>query len=401
LCPATSSSACSFQGGIEYARCRGIISPAYTILYARDPSNHGYLAALFKSRPFIGNLTLYVTGIRQGQNIDYTKLSASFIPLPPPAEQPAIVRFLEAVDRRVSRFVRAKRRLIELLTEQKLALITHAVTRGLHPDAKLKASGLPWVGDIPQDWRRLKLNRVCESIRDGTHNPPPAAPGIHRLLSVRNIMDGKFCLRDDDRTMSPEAFASLERSYIVRRGDVVLALVGATTGKSAVVGEVENVSVQRSLGILRPRATVIGGDYLQLLVQSHIVQHQIREIMDKYAAQPGIYLDDVSSLQIVLPPLSAQEHVLGHVREACADLEATLDVARCELALIREYHTRLMADVVTGKLDVRSAAGHLPADEPDAVEPVEDAIAETEEDADAADGEAVVVGGDADEGAEA
>src|SRR5439155_16017806 len=83
----------SFQGGIEYAREQGIISPAYTILYPIDQETHGYLAWLFKSKPYIENLTLFVTGIRQGQNIDYEKLSRSELLLPPLPEQSAIVRF--------------------------------------------------------------------------------------------------------------------------------------------------------------------------------------------------------------------------------------------------------------------------------------------------------------------
>ena len=91
----------SFQGGIEYAREQGIISPAYTILYPVHKDLHGYLARLFKSRPYVENLSLYVTGIRQGQNIDYEKLSRSVLPLPPLPEQAAIVRFLDHADRRI------------------------------------------------------------------------------------------------------------------------------------------------------------------------------------------------------------------------------------------------------------------------------------------------------------
>src|SRR5690606_8044912 len=121
----------SFQGGIEYARDQGIISPAYTVLAARDPRVQPYLAWLFKSRPFIEGLSLFVTGIRQGQNIDYERLSRTSIPVPPQAEQAAIVRFLDHVDRRIRRYILAKQKLIKLLEEQKQAIIHRAVTRGL------------------------------------------------------------------------------------------------------------------------------------------------------------------------------------------------------------------------------------------------------------------------------
>ena len=118
----------SFQGGIEYARERGIISPAYTVLFPVRPDDHGYLAHLFKSVPYVENLSLFVTGIRQGQNIDYARLARSRLPLPPRAEQVAIVRFLDHADRRIRRYIRAKEKLIALLEEQKQAIIHRAVT---------------------------------------------------------------------------------------------------------------------------------------------------------------------------------------------------------------------------------------------------------------------------------
>jgi type I restriction enzyme S subunit len=130
----------SFQGGIEYAREQGIISPAYTILYSLKADSHGYLARLFKSSPYIENLSLYVTGIRQGQNIDYVRLARDWIPSPPPSDQAAIANFLAHADRRIRRLIRSKQKLITLLEEQKQAIIHRTVTRGLDPKVRLK----PW-----------------------------------------------------------------------------------------------------------------------------------------------------------------------------------------------------------------------------------------------------------------
>src|SRR5262245_42114660 len=125
----------SFQGGIEYAREQGIISPAYTILYTIDPAHHRYLSWLFKSRPYIDNLSLFVTGIRQGQNIDYEKLGRSELPLPPPDEQAAIARFLDHADHRIRRYIRTKQKLLKLLEEQRQAIIHRAVTSGVDRQA--------------------------------------------------------------------------------------------------------------------------------------------------------------------------------------------------------------------------------------------------------------------------
>lgn len=163
----------SFQGGIEYARDRGIISPAYTVLYPVLPKMHGYLAWLFKSKPYVENLSLYVTGIRQGQNIDYEKLSRAGLPMPPESEQEAIVRFLDHTDRRIRRYIRAKQKLIKLLEEQKQAIIHRAVTRGLDPNVRLKSSGVEWLEDVPEHWDVVALKRVLRQLVDCEHKTAP------------------------------------------------------------------------------------------------------------------------------------------------------------------------------------------------------------------------------------
>ena len=143
----------SFQGGIEYAREQGIISPAYTVLYARNPNAHAYLAWLFKSRPYVENLTLHVTGIRQGQNIDYEKLSRSYLPLPSLCEQRAIVRYLDYVDRRIRRYIsRQAESSSTCWRKRSRPSSTRPSPRGLNPNVRLKPSGVEWLGDVPEHW---------------------------------------------------------------------------------------------------------------------------------------------------------------------------------------------------------------------------------------------------------
>ena len=113
----------SFEGGIEVAHCRGIISPAYTVLTPTRDAVQSYYARFFKSADFIRSLTLFVTGIREGQNIDYERMSRAFMPLPPLEEQIAIGHFLDWANARLERTIRAKRRVIALLNEQKQAII--------------------------------------------------------------------------------------------------------------------------------------------------------------------------------------------------------------------------------------------------------------------------------------
>jgi type I restriction enzyme S subunit len=363
----------SFQGGIEHARHQGIISPAYTILHPRDSATHGYLAALFKSRPFIGNLTLYVTGIRQGQNIDYTKLARSYIPLPPPSEQSGIVRFLGAVDRKVNRFIRAKRRLIEVLTEQKQAIITHAVTKGLNPSAPLKPSGIDWLGDVPEHWEVDRIRTCLLDTRAGIwgDDPTPA-----------NVADHVTCLRVADFDMphlgissakltQRAVVASARTPRLLGIGDILMEKSGG--GEAEPVGRVvlydETVAPHaissNFIVRLRPnRARVEPRFLLSVLAMMQATRRNVPWIKQTTGIQN---LDERAylSLAIGVPPLTEQHAIVKSVADMLKPVELAMSQARREIDLIREYRTRLVADVVTGKVDVRAAAAALP-DEPPA-----------------------------------
>jgi type I restriction enzyme S subunit len=139
----------------------------------------------------------------------------------------------------------------------------------------------------------------------------------------------------------------------VRRGDVVMAIVGATTGKSAIVRDVENVSVQRSIAILRPRQNYITSMYLNYWLQSTFVQNEIRSIMDKYAAQPGIYLEDVAAIRIPAISMAEQSILVPYLDSETAKLDTLVAKICAHIEKVREYRAALISAAVTGKIDVR------------------------------------------------
>lgn len=346
----------SFQGGIEHARNRGIISPAYTILYPRDSAAHGYLAALFKSRPFIGNLTLYVTGIRQGQNIDYVKLSRSYVPLPPPAEQAGIVRFLGAVDRKVNRFIRAKRRLIEVLTEQKQAIITHAVTRGLNPDAPLKPSGIDWL--IPEHWDMLRAKYLFREVDERS----VTGEELHLSMSQRHGLVQSDTM--EERRLLSESYVG---GKLCRNGDLVLNRLKAHLGVFAVAPQPGVISPDYT--VLRPlnRANVY---FYELLLRSNKCRPELRR-RAKGIVQGfwRLYTDDFYDIRLPVPSLTEQAEIIAACDASTREINSAIETILREIDLIREYRTRLVADVVTGKLDVRGVtlpaeAGEEAADSP-------------------------------------
>jgi type I restriction enzyme S subunit len=279
-------------------------------------------------------------------------LSAMPLPLPPLPEQRVIADFLDRKTKAIDDLIQKKERLIELLQEKRQALITQAVTKGLNPTVPMKDSGIEWLGEIPEHWTRTTMKRVCLSVRDGTHNPPPRGDGEYRLLSARNIQNGTFILRDDDRIMTEDVFYELERSYTIREGDVVVAIVGATTGKSAVVGPVEKASVQRSIAILRPNPVKTTSEHLNAWITGDRLQHGIQLVASKYAAQGGIYLEDLANLTCVLPPRAEQHKILYWLAPRFDKIDTTTDRLQQQIDRLREYRQALISAVVTGKIDV-------------------------------------------------
>lgn len=343
----------AWQGSMGVSAHTGIVSPAYITCGTRaDRVRPTYLHYLLRSTSLIGVYNSLSYGVRVGQwDMHYEDFKQIPIPLPPLDEQDRIVVFLDQKIAEIDAAITKKERLIELLEESLSIHISRAVTQGLSRNAPLRNSGYQWLGSIPFHWRPMKLAWLCSSIRDGTHNPPPEAESEYRLLSVRNIVAGRFIIRDDDRTMSLPAFKALTRSYTVQKGDVVLALVGGTTGKSAVVDiNCENISVQRSLGILRPMRSKVLPEFLNFSLKAKGLQHRIWDIATKYAAQPGIYLEDVGNLKIAVPQISEQELIVQYCTDVQEKTFATIKSVTREIQSLRELKQLLVCDGISGKI---------------------------------------------------
>lgn len=344
----------AFAGAIGVSESDGKATPVYAACVPggeHDVNSH-YYAYLLRYMAHSGYIQSLSKGIRErSTDFRFTEFRELPLPIPPRSEQDRIVYFLDQKMAEIDTAIAKKEQLIELLQEQKSVLINHAVTRGLDASVPMRESGVGWIGSIPQHWSAMKLIWLCSSIRDGTHTPPAERESEYRLLSVRNIVNGQFVTRDDDRTMSFPAFKALTRSYTVSPGDVVLALVGGTTGKSAVVEiDCEKISVQRSLGILRPLKQELMSDYLNFVLQAAGMQRCIWDIAIKYAAQPGIYLTDVGNLKIAVPTYTEQAGIVAHCRSIQSRFSAVIGITGRELVALQGLKKFVVALAVTGKL---------------------------------------------------
>jgi type I restriction enzyme, S subunit len=271
--------------------------------------------------------------------------------VPPVFEQTAIAAFLDRETATIDALVEEQQRLIALLKEKRQAVISHAVAKGLDPNAPMKDSGVEWLGEVPAHWQIMRVKRACGLIKDGTNLPPPRVGEGIPLLSVRNVEGGSFNFRDDDSLISEADYAELCRAFVPMAGDVLLAIVGATLGKSAIVQDgLGKFHIQRSLAIFRTTQSVDSA-WLHSVFLSDGFQHLLWQHVG-YSAQPGIYLGALADFAIPVPPEFEQSQIMAFVGAKQAKFDALVDEAEAGIALLQERRSALISAAVTGKIDV-------------------------------------------------
>ncbi|MGE4752902.1 restriction endonuclease subunit S [Yersinia enterocolitica] len=341
----------SFEGGIEHSKYSGCVSPAYTVLKNIKQLSYGYYRYLLKCAPFIAALQSSTDSLRDGKSINYEQFSAIFLPIASIFEQAQIAAFLDYETAKIDKLIEKQQQLIELLKEKRQAVISHAVTKGLNPDVPMKDSGVEWLGEVPAHWKVAPLKHLCSLIKDGTHLPPPRVDKGVPLLSVRNIINGKFNFRDDDSQISYKDYKSLCSSFIPKKDDVLLAIVGATLGKVALVPEMESFHIQRSLGVFRTNE-LVQSQQLSYIFESKNFQNLLWGNVG-FSAQPGIYLGTLANFSIPVPPINEQTKIIEFISNAVNKLDHLLAQTAQFTSLMQERRTALISAAVTGKIDVR------------------------------------------------
>ena len=288
------------------------------------------------------------------------QLKYLWLSLPPLPEQAAIVRYLDYVDRRIGRYVSAKRKLIALLEEEKQAIINRAVTRGLDPNVRLKPSGVEWLGDVPEHWDMRRSKRLF-SPRQELARPndiqlsATQAYGVipqdeyerkvgRRIVKISLHLDKRRHVEVDDFVISMRSFqGGLERAW--------------ATG-----------CIRSSYIVLRPTAEVDVG-FFSYVFKSRAYVKALQTTANFIRDGQDLNFNNFCSVDLPFPPAGEQRKIAVTLGEATSSIDAAIARARRQVELVQEYRTRLIADVVTGKLDVRKAAPQLP-DEADDQDPI-------------------------------
>ena len=280
-------------------------------------------------------------------------------PLPPPAEQTAIVRYLDHADRQIRRYVSGKEKLIGLLEEQRQAVVQHAVTRGLDPDVRLKPSGVNWLGGVPAHWevQRLKWVASLNPSKTEVRSSLMADTPVTFLPMERVGTDGR--IETGEMLSASDVWNGF--TYFGRK-DVLVAKITPCfeNGKGACL---DSLPTEVGFGstefhVLRAGPS-ISPQFLYRLTTLEEFRRLGVNSMTGAAGQQRVPQTFVANYPIAIPPLPEQAAIVEYLDKATADIDTAVARARREIELLREYRTRLIADVVTGKVDVRAAADEV------------------------------------------
>lgn len=350
----------AWQGAIGASALRGIISPAYVVMRLRKADDlPSYFHHLYRTPQFAKEAERWSYGITSDMwSLRPEHFKMIYTPEPPPTEQAAIVRFLDWANGRLERAIRAKRKVIALLNEQKQAIIHRAVTRGLDPSVPLKPSGIPWLGQIPKHWEVTALRRYWR-VTDCKHLTVPFVDEGIPLASVVEVQKFSLDLSRCKRT-KPEWYRLLiEGDRRPIWGDLIYCR-NASVGACALVETDGDFAMGQDVCLIRSRSQ--NQRFLNYLFHSPFMDHQ-RELLLVGSTFKRINISEIKALAVIVPPRHEQDAICESLNSSLVAYDTAIARLERECELLREYRTRLVADVVTGKLDVREAAARLP-DEP-------------------------------------
>jgi type I restriction enzyme, S subunit len=351
----------AWMGALGVTRHTGIVSPAYGVY--RSNAGSGILPAyadhLLRTPLYAAEYQRRSTGVNSSRLRLYPEQFLRIpVLMPPPAEQEGIVRFLNWANGRLERTIRAKRKVIALLMEQKQAIIHSAVTQGLDPAVPLKPSGVAWIGSIPKHWEVLSLKRVLRRLIDCEHKTAPLVDqSPYRVVRTTAVRQGSLRIRGTYCTSSV-AFGAWTRRGMPEPGDVIFTRE-APSGEACIIPQGLSVCLGQRTVLMKPNKQRLRSEFLVHSIYAGPPRVSIT-LATQGSTVGHFNMSDIGALMILLPPRMEQEAIVAAIVERTAELERTIARFEREIELLREYRTRVVVDVVTGKLDVRDAAAHLP-----------------------------------------
>jgi len=331
---------------VGFANEKGIITSAYIGLAPKVDLHSKYYYYLLH---YLDKIKYYYNlggGVRQ--SLSFKDFGRETVLLPSKPEQTAIANFLDYKLEKIDRFITKKKQLIELLNEKKTAIINQAVTKGLNPNAKMKPSGIEWLGDIPKHWE-VKPLKYYVSYNDEALTNSKDKDYLLKYIDIGNVnSDGN--INEIVEYKFQDAPSRARR--IVKCGDVIISTVRTYLKAIAKIEDDNGIIVSTGFAVLRPKSN-IESDFLNLVVRAN---YFIEDVCANSfgVSYPAINASELVTLKLAVPTtIEEQKQIVNHIKIETVKIEKTINTIEKEIALVEEYKTALIAEAVTGKIDVR------------------------------------------------
>ena len=339
----------SFQGGFEYSRYEGVVSPAYHILFPKKNIVDGYYKYLFKEKSFIAEMNSYCQSLRDGKNISYEDFGKTVIPYPPLDEQRAIADYLDERCSKIDEIISEATASIEEYKGLKQAVITDTVTKGLNKQIPLKNSGYDYIGDIPVHWSMCKVRHIGNAQNGisfggdayGEGYPFVSYGDVYRNFSLPEHVKGLIQSSDADR----------ER-YSVQKGDIFFTRTSETKeeiGFSCVCTKtIPNAVFAGFLIRVRPFNEKLDTGFAKYYFRSnHLRAYFVKEMNLVIRASLGQEL--LKGAPVLLPPIDEQKEIAVYLDKKCSLIDSIIDEKEAMIQELQAYKKSLIYEVVTGK----------------------------------------------------
>lgn len=336
----------SFQGGIEFCSYNGAVSSAYVPLKPKKRELSCFFKYLFKSKPFIQALQATSNLVRDGQALRYHNFIQVRLPVPTSEEAESISNFLDHETAKIDTLIAKQEKLIELLKEKRQAVISHAVTKGLNPNAPMRDSGVEWLGEVPEHWVVLFIKHLSQ-VKRGASPRPIDDPkyfddnGEYAWTRIADVSSSGMYLTETTQRLS-----ALGSSLSVRleAGELFLSIAG-TVGKPCITTSKACIHD----GFVYFPKLRINNKYLYYIFDAG----QAYLGLGKMGTQLNLNTDTVGGIKIGLPPENEIEEIISYIEKKNTQYSDLISKAVCSIDLMKERRTALISAAVTGKVDVR------------------------------------------------
>ena len=341
----------SFQGGFERSDYEGVCSPAYQVFFADQTIwNNDYLKFLFKDVHFIDAMNALTVGIREGRNIKYEDFANSLIAIPPRTEQTAIAEYLLARAQEIDEIISEAKASIEEYKTWKASIIYEAVTKGLDPSAKMKDSGVPWIGLIPAQWGTCSLKRLTTKI--GSGKTPLGGAEVYTtegilFLRSQNIFNTGLEV-ESAFYISEEINSTMENSQ-VQYQDVLLNITGGSIGRCCIY-DLNGIraNVNQHVCILRTIKTKLLPGYLRYFWISS-AGPMVVEQYQTGGNRPGLNFEQIGATKIPYCDIETQQQIVEYLDCKCEEIDTLVEEKTSLIQDLESYKKSLIFEVVTGK----------------------------------------------------